>query len=258
MPIGRGTVFSVMVRIGGLLTMVFAGLGLASAETHQGYVVCRETVSQARRAILEIELRHISGLRDLKFDEQGALRFDPEQSTGGSAAARKLLQQAVNGPIAVVIEDASNRSDVAFARIIPGRWKHESGNSAKVFVVLIDFADFDYLIGDEAALRSFNVGWALMHELDHAVEDSTDTTTETGLGECEDHLNQMREELGLPLRLEYFYKPFPLTAKSEFKTQFVRLHFVLSKGPVMSKKNYWLAWDARLVGGLDERVAAFR
>jgi len=231
--------------------------GFTSARANSlSHVVCREDVSAEERAQLEGKLRQITGFRDLSFDSQGALHFSPNTVLGGSVTARALLERAIYGSRIIIIEDASRRADVVFARVTPGKWRHLSQSPSQVFVVLIDFADFDHLIGDEPALLSFDVGWALLHELDHAVTDSEDSTSPGQPGECEAHLNQMRQECGLPLRVEYFHTLFPIAANSDFRTQFVRLSFVQKSGPATPKKHYWLVWDARLVGDLDERRVA--
>src|SRR5882724_8709907 len=121
-------------------------------------------------------------LLDLNFDDDGILREGNKAPLGGSVSARELVANAVSGRNVVVIEEASNRSDVAFCRVIPGRWKKNTAGSPPVFVVQIDFADFDQVVGDELALEAFNVGWGMLHELDHVVNDDADATSlgETG------------------------------------------------------------------------------
>ena len=90
---------------------------------------------------------------------------------------------------------------MVFARVVPGRWKNNSAENAGVFVVMIDFADFDRLMGDRQALEAFNVGWGVLHEMDHVVNDSKDSDVVGHVGECEDHINEMRRECHLPARL---------------------------------------------------------
>jgi len=234
--------------------MVLLAAFTSASGNPASHVICREDVSPEQRAQVEVKLRQITGFHDLSFDSSGALHFNSKVVSDGSVSARALLKRAVYGSRVIIIEDASRRADVVFARVVPGRWKHQPQNPPPVFVVLVDFADFDYLMGDGPALQAFNVGWAVLHELDHAVEDSEDTTTQGELGDCETHLNQMRQECGLPLRVDYFHTLFPIAASSDFRTQFVRLSFVEESGA--ATRHYWLIWDARLVGGLDERRVA--
>ena len=120
-------------------------------------------------------------------------------------SARALLSKAVAGESLIVLEDASGRPDVGFCRVVPGRLKHDSASQVPVYVVLIDFKDFHQLTGDEEARAAFDVGWGLLHEIDHVVSESEDPKTTNVVGECEDHINMMRREVGLPLRANYFF-----------------------------------------------------
>ncbi len=75
----------------------------------------------------------------------------------------------------------------------------------EVHVVQIDFTDFRQVPGDKEALAAFDVGWAVLHEIDHVISDSADPITQDVAGDCEGHINQMRRELGLPVRSNYFF-----------------------------------------------------
>jgi hypothetical protein len=211
-------------------------------------VVCREELSTTHREQLAAKLRKITGLPDLKFDNNGILRSSSNRIAGGSASARELLSSAMGGRTAVVIEDASHSSEVAFCRVVPGRWKNNAANTPPVFVVQIDFEDFNQVVGDERALAAFNVGWGFLHELDHVVYDSPDADDFGETGVCEAHINQMRRECDLPERADYFSTVSPLATDSTFTTRLVRLAFEEQKPN--KKKRYWLLWDANVVGGL--------
>jgi hypothetical protein len=229
------------------------------AQQNGNHVVIRGDLLPAHREQLAAKLRRITGLPDLKFANDGILLQGSKAPIGGSATARELIVNAISGRNVVVIEDASNHSDVAFCRVIPGRWKKSAASSPPAFVVQIDFADFDQLVGDERALEAFNVGWGLLHELDHVVNDSPDATSLGETGECETHLNQMRRECNLPQRADYFYTLLPLAADSDFTTRFVRLAFEQQPATANRKKRYWVIWDANAVGGLEQnQMAALR
>jgi hypothetical protein len=222
-------------------------------------VVCREELSRVRREQLAAKLRTITGLPDLKFDDEGILREGNGKLVGGSAGARELIANAVHGSKVVVIEEARSRAAVAFARVIPGRWKTKAVSSLPVFVVQIDFLDFEQLVGDGRALEAFNVGWGFLHELDHAVNDTLDARSPGEAGECEAHLNQMRRECDLPERADYFSTLLPLTTETEFRTRFVRIAFEHQEPPFNKKRRYWVVWDANVVGGLEQnQIAALR
>lgn len=231
-----------------------------AAEPHQGAIICREELPTAARDQLAKRLRAITGWPSLKFDDYGSLRVGETTAVAGSIIARNLLSKALSGNTIMILEDASNRSDVAFSRVVPGRWKNELTGKRPVFVVLIDFADFDHLMGDRLALEAFNVGWGVLHEIDHVVNDSVDASGPGRAGECEDHINQMRRECHLPERREYYFTFFAHSEESDFKTKLVRLAFDENESSANKHRRYWLMWDATQVGGLPEtkQIAALR
>ena len=230
------------------------------ATEHPGNIMCRDTVTAERRKELAAKLQKITGWPDLNFDRSGVLRGEGKTSTGGSRTAREFIAGVMRGPAVVVLEDASKNPEVAFCRVNPGRWKEETADKPPAYVVQIDFSDFEHVMGDEPALAAFDVGWGLLHELDHIVNDSRDATSLGEAGECEDHINQMRRECGLPQRANYFFTPLPLTGDTAFMTRLVRLSFEQEQTPRNKKKRYWLVWDAKAVGGLDEQkqIASLR
>ena len=213
-------------------------------------VVLKPEVSKSHREELASCLRAITGLTELKFDANGSLRLDGEPAKRGSESARTLLSQALAGPNFIVIEDASSRSDVGFARVVRGRWLRGDSTNPPAYVVLIDFTDFHRLSGDAEARAAFDVGWGLLHEVDHVVRDSEDAQDQTGIGECEDHINRMRREVGLPIRVDYFFTRTYVKADANFSARFVRLSFERRDDLSLQKKRYWLVWDATTVGGL--------
>lgn len=126
LPRPRRTFFSSNTR-----AALFAGIVLLLpthllADPNRGNVVCRQELSSAHREHLVSKLRQITGLPDLKFDGDGILRTASNRIAGGSESARELLAKASTGRNAAVIEDASNSSEVAFCRVIPGRWKNRA------------------------------------------------------------------------------------------------------------------------------------
>lgn len=252
------TVVSIPVRFGFICAaLVVCSLPLIASTHPVNTIICREELPRARRELLAAKLRAITGL-EIQFDANGALRSMSGEARGGSQTARELLRSALDGTRVLILEDASDRQDVAFARVVPGRLKHHSADAPETFVVLIDFADFNRLIGDETALRAFDVGWAFLHELDHVVNDLSDSNNPSETGECEAHINVMRRELDLPIRADYFYALFPDSERSEFPTRFARLAFD-QKDPITKKRHrYWVMWDAIVVGAINSQIAAAR
>lgn len=235
--------------------LLLCSVARVNADRDVSNIVLRDNVSQTQRQQLASALSRITGSPQLRFDENGALRLGPKDSKAGSPLARALLEKAVSGTRVIVVEDASNRSDVAFCSVFPGRWIRSAAERPVAYVVKIDFADFQNLVGDRRALEAFNVGWAVLHELDHVVNDSEDSTSAGESGQCEDHINSMRRELKLPERTEYFYTFFPVSGDANlFPTRFVRLAFE-ARDQSDRKKRYWLMWDAAVVGGVLESKA---
>jgi hypothetical protein len=114
---------------------------------------------------LTANLAVITGWPALHFDEAGGLQTGQQKAENGSATARALLTRALAGPAMLVFEDASNRPDVVFCRVVAGRWLAEAKDEPTVYVVLIDFEDFNHVMGDQAALESFNVGLTIRRSL---------------------------------------------------------------------------------------------
>jgi hypothetical protein len=248
----RGIFVSAVIKPLGLVVLFLLSCPTDfSSEKYRGEIVFREEVSARRRDELARRLRVITGWRDLNFDFDGRLQIGTAAAENGSQLARTLIGETISRGKILVLEDASNRADVVFARVIPGRWKNQAAEKPAVFVVLIDFADFDHLMGDQQALEAFDVGWGLLHEIDHVVNDSSDADRLGRTGECETHINQMRRECNLPQRTEYLSTFFPHAEESTFKTRLVRLAFEQEDAITKNQRRYWLIWDATQVGGLD-------
>lgn len=215
-------------------------------------ILCRPNLSSSHRQTLISKLRSITGWTKIEFDEQGALRLDiKEKPIGGSRLSRDLISAALSGSTLLVLEDASNHSDVVFARVVEGRWTRDAGSKPPVNIIQIDFADFSHIIGDEEAIASFNEGWAVLHEIAHVVYETADTAQANDLGECESLINRMRRECGLPERTGYFFGYFPGQERTSFATRYVRLAFDKQSSDNKNKKRSWILWDGALVGGLD-------
>ena len=165
-PGPRGIIVSAVIRTSGLIVILLVSCvahfaAHINVAQHHGTIICREEVPAASRDLLAQRLRLITGWPSLKFDDQGSLRAGEATAVDGSITARNLLSKALSGNTILILEDASNRSDVAFSRVVPGRWQNDAFEKLPVFVVLIDFADFDHLMGDRLAREAFNAGWGV-------------------------------------------------------------------------------------------------
>ena len=218
-------------------------------------IVVRKNVSKENREELARRLRVITGWSSLDFNSDGALKIGDSAARGGSKGARDLLNKSFSGNRVILFEDASSRKDVVFCRVVLG--KLDPMPAADVYVVLIDFADFRQVSGDKQARAAFDVGWAVLHEIDHVVEDSQDPKNDIP-GDCEAHINRMRRELGLPVRNSYFFSFLPVKNVGTVISRFVRLGFDQESGPSSKGKRYWLIWDAAVVGGLTSGAESAR
>jgi hypothetical protein len=258
-PRRRGIFVSAIVQVAWLAGILLLCAGNSSAGEISSKVVCRDNVRPKHRDQLAASLKKITGWPELKFDSQGMLRLGSSRAYGGSKSARDLLTKVLWGDDVVVLEDISRSAAVAFAQVIPGRLRNATSDHPSAFVIQIDFADFEHILGDKRALEAFDLGWAVLHEFDHIVNESEDATLVAESGECEDHINQMRRECDLPVRADYFFTLLPITTDSAFMNRLVRLPFEqLTRGG--KKKRYWLIWDANLVGGVEQRkqIASLR
>lgn len=246
---------SLPTAVGLILAIVF-GVAPPAVARSQGQVFIRDDVPVAHRNKLLTELRKITGWTKLTFADDGRLTIDSSETRQGSSGAQALLTRAISGDKVIVLEDASSRSDVAFCRVVPGKWNNENSSQPPAFVILIDFTDFEQIVGDKQARASFHVGWGLLHELDHVISDTADSESEDDLGECEVHINAMRKEVGLPVRASYFFKASPLKTDPNFRSRFVRLPFEQRDTASNKTKRYWLTWDAAVVGGITKDQSA--
>lgn len=231
--------------------LLLSSAAVADPGRESDKILCREKLSSNLRTELADKLRQITGWPELKFDTNGALDVGTGNPVGGSSAARDLLSKALHGHTVVFLEDASRRADVIFCRVVRAQWRTKGHLRPPVYVVLVDFADFQMVIGDQPARKAFNVGWGVLHEIDHAINDSTDTEGLDKAGECESKINVMRREVNLPERTDYFFTHYPLPGDSAFSSRFVRLAFDQADKKTGKKKRYWLVWDGALVGGLE-------
>ena len=256
-PSVRSIVFSRIIRagwpVGVLLLMPLALV----AQLPESGVVCLKEVSRNDRAELTKKLQKITGWTDLQFGNDGVLRKGGDkQPVGGSQRARTLLDRAMSASDAIVIEDVSRDPTVVFSRARFAHVRQAALQTAPVFLIQIDFADFHHVTGDRIALQAFDMGWVVLHELDHIVNDSHDANYAWETGDCETHINQMREECGLPVRQDYFFTFLPTSTDSVFARRFVRLAFEKETAGVRNK--FWIVWDADLVGLPDKQLASLK
>jgi len=183
------------------------------------------------------ELSSLSGLH-LEVDVDGTIHYDPElPPVGGSAIARELLVKAIDSSDSFSVESANNSNRIAFAQIeSTTTYKNGTDPAQTGWVIRIDFADFAQLRGDAAAIKAFNPGMNLMHELTHAILRLPDPEgSKDPIGQCERYLNLMRAELGLPLR-QYYFPKTRLARSPASLSQILQAELKFTHGDPHSKK----------------------
>jgi hypothetical protein len=152
-------------------------------------------------------LRHKTGFMGMRFDESGYLRLGDHTSViGGSAAARELLFETVEGRKLIELEAHDYSPHIAFAHITAETVYINFRTNVRIAVrqAQLDFSDFAELRGEPEAITAFDLGFAILHELVHAVRDLRDAVGETNrLGACDELINRIRRELNLPERQGY-------------------------------------------------------
>ena len=215
---------------------------------------------------LLISLRDKTGLPGLEFDDDGFLRLNDSTITAkGSLAARDLLFAALNGDLAFDLENHSRSIEVAFARCgSPISFQSRAtGSQIEVIPLELDFADFQRLRGDKQVRESFDVGIVIFHELAHAALRLSDARTpEEGAGDCENYINQIRRDLGLPERQQYFARLIErnIGSTSGVTLKLAELLFQRKKTvDGRDKKEFFLLqWEANLVGQIRSQGAITR
>lgn len=190
-------------------------------------------------------LREKTGWQSLRFDEDGFLVCpQPHVFSGGSQSARNLLSAAISGDRAYELEAHSFSLDVRFGRLVRGTDYLDDRTASKItgFPLQIDFADFYKLKGHDKAIKAFDLGIVILHELGHGVWQLRDTTFgKEEPGECENLINQVRRELTLPERRSYH-------AGIHAQSMMAELQFAHPRSQTGKQKIYRLVWDTRLVG----------
>ena len=106
-----------------------------------------------------------------------------------------------------------------------------------IYHVRLDFEDFKHMQAAPEVRDAFDAGFTLLHELLHGLG-LQDTGIPDELGDCEQLVNKIRADLGVPLRDQYLGET--LLRTPWFRT--VRLRFKRSasngKAPARTKKYY--------------------
>lgn len=213
-------------------------------------------------AMLIESLRQKTGFLEMHFDETGFLSLGNRlKIAGGSVTARELLIAAVDRMRVIEMECHDRSPQVAFARLArPMTYiSHATGARIEAYPIEIDFTDFAHLRGDKMVLAAFDLGFVVLHELAHAALDLHDSPGETaGPGECEEYINRIRGELGVPQRQNYVARTFLSRGFPSGKVaRQAELFFALKRDQQGREKIQMmnLTWEAERVGMVKETPA---
>ncbi|MBI1765479.1 MAG: hypothetical protein HYR56_29025 [Acidobacteria bacterium] len=200
-------------------------------------------------------LRDKTGWQSLYFDEEAFLVCpEPAVFSGGSAAARRLLWAALTSTAAYDLESHQHSRNVTFARLAPAVdfESRRTGARISAYPLQLDFADFQQLRGDGLALKAFDLGLVIFHELGHAVWRLHDAAqSEDEPGECESFINLIRRELQLPERQNYLARVRSGTLNLMLGTRLIaELYFARTseKRGQAKQERFLLQWEAETVG----------
>ena len=177
-------------------------------ERRSDYSITKE---HERRLVLS--LRRITGYGALQFAPDGSLSPGDSVVAGGSAEARGILMRAVCSSGSFVIEDHSGSSSVNFGQAVREQvCEPRDGRSSHVWRLRLDFDDFQQMDASLEVRAAFDEGFTLFHELLHGLG-YADASHARELGPCEEIVNRIRSELGLPLRDQYFGEAWRITER---------------------------------------------
>jgi hypothetical protein len=199
-------------------------------------------------------LREKTGFTGLRFDEHDYLVVDdPEKFVGGSATARKLLLAGMEAKLLFNLENHNRSAQVNFARLERSTTFRNMTTKLEVEVrpLIIDFSDYDHLSGDRDVRHAFDLGINFLHELVHGVYQLRDAVEDRNeLGECEDFVNTIRRDLGLPERQKYLARIYKSGMPSGSFLQRAELEFTRTKekNGRLKTETAILSWDIGKVG----------
>jgi hypothetical protein len=169
----------------------------------------KHRLTNEHEKLIVASLKRITGFEQLEFSSDGALsvgELNPEAKS--SLTARNIFQQVLKSGAEIMIEDHTNSPFVNFGQLDAGTHYEDWANKKKLLIwrVRIDFDDFRKMEAAPEIQATFDPGIAVLHELLHSLGHK-DPTTFGEIGECEEVINQVRTELGMPLRDRYHGTP---------------------------------------------------
>ena len=249
------------LQVAGLLTLLSALPSSLFAETYLsklsnlaaqgkfGGVFSTNLSDQEKKRLIQ-DLKNKTGYQNIHFDKDNKLVIDATaEFKGGSALARKLLQDAVSSAYTRFNLVSVNSTEVAFASGDRGTQFDIDApvKRATLYEVKIDFGDFNlYFLSDDEAKKGHTIGLVLMHELAHKLYDVKDEPNgDTDPGVLENtFLNPIRRELGLAERVHYVAKFVRISLQGHPDGVWRQLTFKFHG------REKLLRWENDIVGGM--------
>ena len=234
--------------VGGAFVAAWLFSGKALAERNYAAVVrpgiyfnqqtdCRFSAPEKERLLRS--LRRITGWTQLHINENGHLTLaQADEFVAGSAWARQVLIGALRSGHRFLVENHAHSLAVNFGQLDEGTTYEDvqAGIKLTIYRLRLDGVDFQQMEAPAELRATFDEGFTFFHELLHGLG-FHDTNIPNEIGACEKIVNQIRAELGLPLRDHYLGET--VIATVQFKV--IRLRFQRAGATTVSsrrKKQY--------------------
>lgn len=182
---------------------------------------CRFSAPEKERLLRS--LRRITGWTQLHIKENGHLTLErADEFVAGSAWARQVLVGAIRSGHRFLVENHAHSLAVNFGQLDEGTTYEDvqAGIKLTIYRLRLDGVDFQQMEAPAELRATFDEGFTFFHELLHGLG-LRDTNIPNEIGACEKIVNQIRAELGLPLRDHYLGET--VIATVQFKV--IRLRF---------------------------------
>lgn len=178
----------------------------------------RECNADCQAQLIE-SLRRLTGWQQMGFTATGWLeignRTVVETGQASSPSARVVLTRAQQGQHVFIVEAHTGSPDVSFGQLDEGLVYEDSLRHLrlKIWRLRLDLADFKRIAAPARVLAAFDPGFVFLHELLHGLG-YPDPERFGEVGPCETQVNQMRTEMDLPLRTQYFATSYQLNQQA--------------------------------------------
>lgn len=174
----------------------------------------RECNAQCQAQLID-SLRHLTGWQQMHFTATGWLEIgEPARISTpqtGSPSAREVMARVQQSQHVFIVEAHTGSPDVSFGQLDEGLVYQDDLRDLrlKIWRLRMDLADFKRIAAPARVLAAFDPGFVFLHELLHGLG-YPDPERFGEIGPCEAQVNQMRSEMDLPLRTQYFATSYQL------------------------------------------------